>query len=191
MKLKFLVFTALSSLFVISCSSLIESSPSRLEQKPQIQSASPDILSRYSAFYVPEINILTIEGDALRRVDDSEVERLVADFRNKIIRQLGSKHTMFSQPAKNIGVIKVTVTDVSTTYALFQLYPGAIIPNALRGGASIEANITDSQTGQLLVNYKHSRQGERQGFLSGLGKWDGLKKAFDEWARELGAAVKK
>lgn len=156
---------------------------------PQIKTSEPKVLKKYTAFYVPEIEVYSIEGDTLRRVDDREVEGLAVNFRSKIIRSLGSKHTPLSYSSSNVARINVAISDVSSTYALFQIYPGFIIPNALRGGASIEAKVLDSVSGKEVLSFKESRQGERQGFLSGLGKWDGLEKAFDEWAMQLSAAV--
>ena len=114
--------------------------PSRLASEPQIEVSQPGILKKYDAYYVPDIEVLSMEGDVLRRVTDREVENLARGFREKIIRKLDSRHTMFPQPAMNVAVIKVAISDVSTNYALLQLAPGMAMPNALRGGASIEAH---------------------------------------------------
>ncbi|RIL10652.1 MAG: hypothetical protein DCC75_03895 [Proteobacteria bacterium] len=176
-------------LSLTSCQGGNTLSPSRQESKPQIETSQPGALKRYEAFYIPEIEVYEIEGDILRRVDQKEVEGLAQNFRSKLIRQLGSKHTMFPQPARNVASIKVALSDVSSTYALMQLYPGMLVPNAMRGGATIEAKVVDSITGKDVLTFRDTRQGERQGFFSGLRKWDGVESAFDEWAMQLGGAV--
>lgn len=163
------------------------SSPSNL----QVQSKSPGILRRYNSFYIADIEVYAVEGDYLRRVDDKEVQNLAEEFRSKLIRNLGDQYATIPQRASNTAVIKVALTDATTSYGVFQILPGAIVPNALRGGASIDASIVDSVSNQEIVRVRDSRQGARQGFFSGLGKWDGTEKAFDEWAQVLASAVKK
>jgi len=164
--------------------------PSRADTGPVIEAAQPDILKKYDAFFVPDIEVYSMEGDVLRRVSPREVKGLAERFRAKLIQKLDNRYTMFPQPAKNVAGIKIALSDVSTTYTLFQLVPGMAMPNAMRGGASIEAEVVDSVTGKTVLTFRDTRQGERQGYLSGLGKWDGVEKAFDEWAMQLEDAVK-
>ena len=157
----------------------------------QVEAKEPGIMKRYNSFYISDIAAYSIEGDYLRRIDDREVQNLAEEFRSKLIRSLGSRYSPIPQKTKNTAIISVALTDVSTSYAAFQILPGAIIPNALRGGASIEAKVLDSVSNEELVTVRDSRQGERQGFLSGLGKWDGVERAFDEWAMLLSSATRK
>jgi hypothetical protein len=157
---------------------------------PQVVKKSPEIMREYDSFFIADIKVYSVQGDALRRVDDREVRNLAEEFRAKLIRSLGNRHSPIPQPARNTASITIALTDVATTYAAFQLLPGAIIPNAMRGGASIEATVKDSISGEPVATFKDSRQGARQGFLSGLGKWDGVQKAFDEWADQLAGALR-
>ncbi len=64
-----------------------------------------------------------------------------------------------------------------------------VVPNTMRGGAAIEAKFVDSISGKEVLTYKDAQQGQRKGYLSGLGKWDGVKNAFDDWAKQLGDTV--
>lgn len=158
--------------------------------KMQVSMKEPGILRRYQAFYVAPVDVYSVEGDYLMRVSQREVDDLAAEFRSKLIRKLENRSTAFPQPASNVALIKVSLTDVSTNYALFQLTPGLVVPNALRGGATIEAEFIDSVSGEKIGVVRDSRSGERQGFLSGLGKWDGVKLAFDEWAQLLAGSIR-
>jgi hypothetical protein len=178
-------------MFLSACSSISGVPSSRQDRSPEIEAIRPDVLKQYHAFYVAPIDIYTGTGDVLDRVSDREARDLAESFRAKIIRQLGSSHAIMSSPAKNVAIIKIAITDVSTNYALMQLRPGILIPNSARGGASIDARFVDSVTGQSLVTFRDSKQGERKGFLSGLGKWDGVERAFDQWASNLAGAIRK
>lgn len=152
---------------------------------------APNTLRKYDAFYVEQVDAYSVEGDYLRRVDDTEVRRLAEIFRTKIIRELGEKHTSFPQPAKNVGIIKVSMTDVASTYALLQVRPGLVAPNSARGGATIEAQFVDSVSRETVASFRDSRGGEREGLLSGFGKWDGVEKAMDHWAQLLSTSIRR
>ena len=177
--------------YLLGCQSTASLPPSRLDDGPHIQSVEPDVMQRYDAFYIPDIAVYSVEDDVLRRVSSREVQDLADKLRTKLIHQIDDKYTMFSQPAKNVAMIRIALTDVSTTYTVFQLLPGVVFPNAMRGGASIEAKVVDSITGKEVLTFRDTRQGKREGYFSGLGKWDGVEKAFDEWAFELDSAIKK
>ena len=165
--------------------------PSRGRTEPSFWEKSSGILKRYDSFYIPPIEAFTVEGDKLRRVQQTEAENLAESFRAKIIQRLGDRYSVLPQPARNVAIIKVAISDVSTNYALFQLLPGYVVPNPMRGGASIQADFLDSISNQPVAIFHDSRQGARQGFLSGLGKWDGVEKAFDEWAQLLVSNIRR
>jgi hypothetical protein len=155
-----------------------------------VEAKSPGVLKRYNSFFIQDIGVYSIEGDYLRRVEDSEVRNLAEEFRAKLIRSLGDQYTTIPQRTGNTAGIKIALTDVTTSYGVFQVLPGVAVPNAMRGGASIDATIFDSVTLQPLVHVRDSRQGERQGFFSGLRKYDGAQRAFEEWAQALADAVR-
>ena len=164
---------------------------SRQAIEPYFEEASPGILRGYDAFYVAPIEACTLEKDSLRRVEQPDVIKLAESFRRKLIKQLGSRAAMLPQPARNVALLQVTIADVSSTYASFQLLPGYIVPNMMRGGASIEARFLDSVSNRQIALFRDTRQGDRAGFFSGLGKWDGVERAFDEWAQLLASQIRR
>ncbi len=159
------------------------------QQKVQIEKKSPDIMKRYDAFYIGEIHVYSADRGLLQTVDDTEVRNLADDLRSKLIRALASNYSPIPQRTRNTAAIHIGLTNVATTHAAFQLVPGGIFPDALRGGASIEARVVDSVSNQVVLRMIDSRQGQREGFLSGLGKWNGAQRDFDEWAQMLAGAV--
>jgi hypothetical protein len=173
----------------IGCSSIGTSSPSRVTVPPYFEEVSPGVLKSYTGFFVQPIELYGVDGDALRRVDDNDTRKLADDFRRKLIKSLGNKHATIPSASRSVALLEINIADVSSTYTAFQLLPGVLMPNVMRGGASIEARFIDSVSRKQVALFKESRQGEREGFLSGLGKWDGAEKAFDEWARLLGKHV--
>lgn len=158
---------------------------SREASAPYFEENSPGAVKRYDSFYVMPIEAYTIEGDYLRKVDDADIDRLTDEFRAKLIDKLGDRYAVIPQPSLKVAFLKVAITDVSSSYMMFQILPGYVVPNPMRGGATIEAKVIDSVSNRQVAIFRDSRQGARQGYFSGLGKWDGARRAFDEWARLL------
>ena len=157
--------------------------------KPQVTYKSPGILKKYRAFYVAPIEIYTNDSGRLVPAEDRELDDLALSFREKIIRGLGDSFTQFNLPARDVALIEVAITDVWSTRALLNLRPGLLVPNTFEGGASMEAQVFDSITHEVIASVTDSRAGERKGFLTGLTKWGGTKAAFDSWAADIRKAV--
>jgi hypothetical protein len=157
--------------------------------KPKVTFKSPGILKKYRAFYVAPIEIYTNDSGRLVPAEDRELDDLALTFREKIIRGLGDSFTQFNLPARDVALIEVAITDVWSTRALLNLRPGLLVPNTFEGGASMEAQVFDSITHEVIASVTDSRAGARKGFLTGLTKWGGTKAAFDSWAAGIRKAV--
>ncbi len=150
----------------------------------------PGILKTYDAFFVEQIVVYGQDKGSLVPASSNELDELAHSLRDKIIRALGSRHTMFNQPARNVAILRVAITNVWSNNTLTNLRPGLIIPNVLEGGASMEALVIDSVSGQEVAKIADSRPGKRQGFMSGLTRWGGTEAAFDDWSMLLNRSIR-
>lgn len=151
----------------------------------KIECVPPQKMKRYTAFHIEQVHLLSGDRGSLVPVEGREVRDLEATFREKLIRALGDRYTAFNHPTSGVALVEISIVDISSDSAILNLRPGMIVPNAYRGGATMQASITDSVTGATLCEILDSRQGGRQGYFSGLGKWDGAKNAFEEWAQMI------
>lgn len=176
-------------LFLSSCA-LLGGGPSTGEaaSTQQIKFTEPNILRKYKAFYVSPVIMATNDSNSMYPASDREINDLAATFREQIIRALDSKSTNFNQPARDVAIINIVVYDVWSESNLLNLRPGIVVPNEHRGGATMSAKFYDSVSKKEIGYVFDSKRGARQGFLSGLGKWDGAKKAFSDWASLLARA---
>ena len=156
-----------------------------------IWEAKPAALKQYDAFYVGPVTVLTGDSGRLTPSNDREMEDLGRQFRQRIIRSLGSRHTMFPHPANNVAIIDVTLTNMWSNRALANLRPGILIPNSLDGGATMQTVFIDSVSKKPVLKVWDSRSGERKGYLTGLTTWGGTKSTFDEWAMLLNKNMRK
>jgi hypothetical protein len=152
---------------------------------PKVNFKKPGILKTYKAYYVEPVRMYAIDSGKFQPASSVELDRLATKFRSKIIRALGDKHTLFNQPARDVAILRIAITNVWSTRTLLNLRPGFIVPNAVSGGASMEAQVIDSVTNEKVGFVTDSRSGARKGYMSGLTKWGGTESAFDEWAEML------
>ncbi|MHC4215556.1 MAG: DUF3313 family protein, partial [Planctomycetota bacterium] len=64
------------------------------------------------------------------------------------------------------------------------LLPTAKVVGAGIGGASMEAEIVDSMTGEQIGAVVESKKGSKMPFAN-LGEWDAAKQVIDDWAKRL------
>lgn len=155
-----------------------------------LQAEDPNVFKKYRAFYVNPINIYKNDKGRLVVPSDVEVARLAMKFRDKLIRNLGSRYTPFNQPARDVAIIDIKVVDIWSSRAIDALRPGLIFPNNLSGGATMEASFYDTVTEAKVATVWDSRPGKRQGLLSGLTKWASTEEAFDEWSKILKKSIR-
>lgn len=148
----------------------------------RVWESSPGILRQYDAFYVSPVTVLGSDKGRLTASSSRELNDLGERFREKVIHSLGSRHTMFPHPAKNVALVEITITNVWSNRAITNLRPGILVPNVLDGGATMESVFIDSVSQKPILKVWDSRSGERAGYLTGLTKWGGVQSAFDEWA---------
>ena len=151
--------------------------------------ATPGIMRSYRAAFIEEIQILSGDTGRLVVAGDNEMESLASEFRSEIVRALGSKHSVMPVPARGIAIIRVRLTNISSSRTLEALRPGLVVQNNMRGGATIEVSFYDSISGKELARLADTRAGQRRGYFSGLGKWDGVRTAFRDWAPMIARKV--
>ena len=197
--LRLLSRLVLAALFVQGCQTGRQNptllSPERSEALqqtaagPRVHFKKPGILKTYEAYYVEPVLLYANDSGRLTPATSEELNRLAVEFRSKIVRALGDRVTHFNQPARNVAILRVAITDVWSDRTLLNLRPGLIIPNTASGGASMEAQVFDSVSKGIVAEVADSRRGARRGFMSGLGKWSGADAAIDEWALLLQRSI--
>ena len=84
-----------------------------------------------------------------------------------------------------VARIRIALTDVYKTNLVVSAIPTSrIATGAGTGGASMEAEIIDSMTGEQLGAIVQGQGGSRIP-LTGMSDWGGAEHAMDEWAKRL------
>jgi hypothetical protein len=147
-------------------------------------------LAKYSNFIVDPVEVHFHRGAKAieHRTKGKLTQRKVTDLTNymharivKAVEDSGSR--IAYQPAAGVARLRVALTDIDRSTAA-SLLPQAKLAGAGIGGASMEAEIVDSMTGEQIGAVVESKKGSRMPFAN-LGEWDAAKQVIDDWAKRL------
>jgi len=151
--------------------------------------------SRYQTVYVDPVVVLINDPS---EVSQEDLKRLADDLRSKVIWQLKQPYLVVPKSVPDALRVELALTEaapsnvgmdvVSTLLPPAGMFSGAkglaTGTQAFVGSASVEAKITDSSTGELLLAAVDRRVGGRT--LDGsMDSWDDVQQAFTYWAEQL------
>jgi hypothetical protein len=147
-------------------------------------------LAQYSNFIVDPVEVHFHRGAKAieHRTEGKLTQRQVKDLTNylhariiKAVEDSGNK--VVYRPAAGVARLRVALTDIDKSTAA-SLLPQAKLIGAGIGGASMEAEVVDSMTGEHIGAVVESKMGTRMHFAN-FGDWDAAKKLMDDWAKRL------
>lgn len=165
---------------------------SRLTVKSEssLRYVNESALARYSSFIVDRVTLYFhsgadgIEDKTKGKLTQEKIDDLTNYMHSKIVEAVkDSGYSVVHQPGPGVARIRAALTDIDKT-SIVTLYPGAKLSGLGLGGAALEAEIVDSNTGEQIAGLVEAQKGSRIPFV-GLGKWDAAKQAMDEWGKRL------
>jgi hypothetical protein len=137
---------------------------------------------KYSLFIVDPVQIrFTPKAKSEGKLTDQQIMDLTNYMHTKVVEAInGAGLKVVYHPAQGVARIRIALTDIEKTGAI-NMIPQASLLGAGVGGASMEAEIVDSMTGEQIGAIVQSKQGSRMPF-SNLGDWTAAKSVMDAWA---------
>jgi hypothetical protein len=163
----------------------------RKESNTTLRNVNQRALAKHSNFIVDPVAVHFHRGSKAveHRTKGKLTQRQVTDvtnyFHTMIIKAVeDSGNRIAYQPAAGVARIRVALTDIDKS-TLISLMPTAkVVGGNGIGGASMEAEIVDSMTGEQAAAIVESRKGTRIPFAN-LGDWDAAKQVTKDWANSL------
>lgn len=162
----------------------------RKESDTTLRNINKRALAKYSSFIVDPVEVHFHHGAKAieERTKGKLTQRQITDLTNymhaKLIEAIqDSGNRIAYQPAAGVARLRVAITDIQKS-DLASLMPVAKVAGAGIGGASMEAEIVDSMTGEQVAAIVESRKGTRIPFAN-LGDWDAARQVIDDWAKRL------
>jgi hypothetical protein len=142
-------------------------------------------LPKYNAFIIDPVKVVFYSGaKGEGKLTDEQITDLTSYLNTRIreaVQDSGKK--VAYQPAAGVARIRVALTDIEKTGAINML-PQASLLGAGIGGASMEAEVVDSISGQQIGAVLESGKGGRIPFTN-LGDWSAAKSVMDGWAKRF------
>jgi hypothetical protein len=156
-----------------------------------LQYVNKSALAKYSTVIIDPVEAHFHEG--ANAIEDQTkgklTEEKIKDLRNYMHSKIAKAaydagYRTVWQPGPTVARIRVALTDISKSSVASLIPQAKLIAGAGIGGASMEAEIVDSITGEQILAVVESKTGTRIPFAN-LGKWDAAKQVIDGWAKRL------
>lgn len=160
---------------------------SKLEPQSEVsyRYVSMDRLSKFSKFIIDPITI-HLHSRSKAKKETSEEER--TDLKNymhaTLVKTIGEGYEIVHRPGPGVARARIALSDIKKAQVLLNIHPGSKIMGAGLGGASLEGELVDSQTGEQIAALVESQLGDRLS-LDGLSPWGDAKAIMDGWAARV------
>jgi hypothetical protein len=162
---------------------------SRLERQSDIsyRYIGPSVGS-YSRLIVDPVKAHFHTGSKASNLSDEELTDLQNYMHMAVLKALSDGYMVVYQPGPDVARIRIALTDVKKSKAMMNIVPTTKLVGSGLGGASMEIEVLDSQTGVQVGAAIESQLGSRLS-LKGITKWGDAKAVMDDWAKRLRARL--
>jgi hypothetical protein len=161
------------------------------------------VLKNYTKFILDPVTVYLLPEAQQRGIDPEQLEKLAKYFTQAISDELtkSGSYQVVTEPGPGVMVLRLAITNVeptggktnavvqgAATAATTTVAPGSslLLPRISFGKVSIEGEMDDSASGDVVAAFMSSKSGRR--FFSGLRaykKWADIQAAFRSWARNF------
>jgi len=162
-----------------------------------------DVLKNSSKFILDPVIVYLLPEAQQRGIDPEQLAKLAQYFTQAIRDELtkSGRYELVTEAGLGVMVLRIAITNVepaggkenaalkgAETAASAAVAPGAsmLAPRLSVGKVSIEGEMVDSVSGEVMVAFMSSKEGRR--FFSGLKayeKWGDIDAAFRSWAKNF------
>jgi hypothetical protein len=140
-------------------------------------------LKKYDKLIVDPIQTrIENRDEALTDEDIADLTSYMYDKITEAIRNSGDN--LVYRPAEGVLRFRIAFTDIGKSHPVSMLPQGSITGVGV-GGASIEAELIDSVTGEQIAAIVQSKKGEAKVPFTAMGDWTAAKQSIDAWAKAL------
>lgn len=155
------------------------------ESDSSLRYVKQNAVKRYSGFIVEPVKVHFHKGAKSEgKLTGQQITDLTNYTHSKIVEAVqNAGKTVTYQPAKGVARVRVALTDIEKSSAISILPQASLLGTGI-GGASMEAEVVDSMTGEQIGAVVESGKGSRIPFTN-LGEWTAAKSVIDGWANRF------
>jgi hypothetical protein len=151
---------------------------------------SQEVIRGYSKFIVdPVVAHFHTGSKAIgERTKGKITEQDITDLKNymhdAIVKAISDRYGIAYRPGPGVARVRIALTDLKKANVLMNIHPGSKLLGSGLGGASLEAEWLDSESGEQIAALVESQLGDRLS-LDGLSEWGDAKEIMDSWAKRF------
>ncbi len=145
-------------------------------------------LKNYDNFILSPVQIRLSKKGRERGVDRKKLRELASYTNKQLCAELEkSGYSVVNQAGPGTLLFRGALTDVEPGVPLANIHPATVISGIGLGGASMEWELQDSLTGEVIVAVVDSRKGSR-GF-DGFTKYGNAKDVIEKWSKIMALRI--
>ena len=141
----------------------------------------PGKLGNYSEFIIEPVVMKFYKSSTRSKVSSKDMAHLKQYMYSAAREAISDRYRIVSKPGPGVAKVRIAITDVKQSKTLQNLMPVTKLVGSGVGGASIEAEIVDSQTGVQVAAIIETLAGNNLSF-DGLSKWGDTEAVMKDWA---------
>ncbi len=148
-------------------------------------------LRDYDKFIVDPILVHFAPNAKGTAIDPAKVMKLT-DYAGEQLRDLLSKHYVLAgAPGPRVLRLRIAITEIKKTTPALNILPPMKLSGVGLGGASMEAEAIDSQSGERVLAVMDSQMGNRLSIVPGLDPLGHAKQVIRKWVKRFVSRVDK
>jgi hypothetical protein len=142
-------------------------------------------MGNYSVFIIDPVRLFIHEGTDVKVSKDKRQEAATY-ARGALVQALeNAGYHVTSSPHRNTARVRMAITDIKLGTTALNVLPQTRLTGLGLGGASVEAEIVNSVTGEQLAAVIESRLADRLDLPAGWSSTGDAHAVIDYWAKEL------
>ncbi len=150
-------------------------------------------LKEYDKFMIDRVVVHFAPNAKGVGVDPIKVQQVAEYFHRELWQALSIRYQVVNTPGPGVLRLRAAITDIKTTVPIMNIHPGTKLLGFGLGGASMEGEAVDSQTGERVLAVVDVRKGAFNPLPSGAGfdKVGHAKEVMRYWVKRFVGRVDK
>jgi hypothetical protein len=144
----------------------------------------PGSLVKYTTFMIDPVVIHFHAGVKGTRASSQDKAHLKQYMYAAVRDTISDRYAIVAKPGPGVARIRIAITDIKESQVLQNIMPMLKVAGTGLGGASMEAELVDSKTGQQIAAVVETQTGNRLSF-DGLSKWGDAEAVMKGWAQRF------
>ena len=143
-------------------------------------------LGQYSKFMIDPVVTHFYTGSSAKKsqLSEKDLSELKNYMHDALVKAIQDRYGVVNRPGPGVARMRIAITDLKKSGIVQNALPIGKLAGTGLGGASLEAELIDSQSGEQLGSIVESQLGERLS-LDGYSTWGDARGIMDRWAKRF------